>query len=740
MDAAGAQELLLPIIQPLELWQRTGREKAYGPLMFRLTDRKDTGFALAPTAEEVITVTVAGEYGSYRDLPVNLYQFGWKYRDELRPRFGLLRSREFLMKDAYSFDARRRRPEGQLQVDVRRLPPRLRAVRAVVPAGRGPGRRDRRRRQPRVHGRGGGGGGRLRLVPVVRLRRQRRGRGRGRRRPRRTGRAPHAEAMAPEHTPDLPGIKGVAEFLGVEPAEMLKCIAFDVDGEMGLALVPGDREVNPFALDQALPGRKVRLWEDADFDAHPDVPKGYIGPHYPGATVRVADPAVGAAPADGWVTGANRVDHHVRHAMLGPRLRGRHLRRPGDGRHRRRLPPCGAAAVGRPRDRGRPHLPARHEVLGGARRRVHRREGRAAPDGDGLLRHRRVPGGGGGRGGASRRAPGWPGRRRSAPYAVHLVGLPGKGEAAPEVRAAADRLYDDLRAAGVEVLYDDRDQSPGVKFADADLAGHADPARPGGEGSGPGRRRAQGPRAAESVTRWLWRPWSGWSQGADRRRVEPAGSGRVRALLDYIDGSPAERERDVGVSPRFFWSGTPRGRIRRRRCGGGRPGDAVRAAAEPVLSSLGLELVDVEVVGAGRARTLRLTVDRDGGIDLDTLAQANRPVLDALEAVEALSGPYTLEVSSPGLERPLRRPADFRRFVGTIISVKSHDAASPAPAVTGASSPRPTTPASSSRSTASSDRSPTPPSPRPAPCSSGGPPRSRSVRPSGSKRGQERSE
>ncbi|HEV8625930.1 MAG TPA: aminoacyl--tRNA ligase-related protein, partial [Acidimicrobiia bacterium] len=104
MDAAGAQELLLPIIQPVELWQRTGRDKAYGPLMFKLNDRKESGFALAPTAEEVITVTVSNEYGSYRDLPVNLYQINWKYRDELRPRFGLLRSREFLMKDAYSFD------------------------------------------------------------------------------------------------------------------------------------------------------------------------------------------------------------------------------------------------------------------------------------------------------------------------------------------------------------------------------------------------------------------------------------------------------------------------------------------------------------------------------------------------------------------------------------------------------------------------------------------------------------
>ena len=102
--------------------------------------------------------------------------------------------------------------------------------------------------------------------------------------------------------------------------------------------------------------------------------------------------------------------------------------------------------------------------------------------------------------------------------------------------------------------------------------------------------------------------------------------------------------------------------------------NAVRAAAEPVLSSLGLELVDVEIVGSGRARTLRLTVDREGGIDLDTLAEANRPVSDALDAVDALAGPYTLELSSPGLERPLRRPAEFRRFVGTTISVKSHEA------------------------------------------------------------------
>src|SRR5687768_5233060 len=103
MDATGAQETTLPIAQPLELWARTGRDTDYGPLMFRVQDRKEAWFCLSPTAEEVITSVVAGELSSYRDLPVNLYQINWKYRDELRPRFGLLRGREFLMKDAYSF-------------------------------------------------------------------------------------------------------------------------------------------------------------------------------------------------------------------------------------------------------------------------------------------------------------------------------------------------------------------------------------------------------------------------------------------------------------------------------------------------------------------------------------------------------------------------------------------------------------------------------------------------------------
>jgi prolyl-tRNA synthetase len=468
MDAAGAQELLLPIIQPLELWERTGRDKAYGPLMFRLKDRKETGFALAPTAEEVITSTVAGEYGSYRDLPVNLYQFGWKYRDELRPRFGLLRSREFLMKDAYSFD---------LDVDGLKA-----SYKAMYDAYHRVFERCGLSFRP-VEAQAGEIGGDVNhefmavaavgeddfvwckacdyAANVEAAVRQAVERDAG---------APDAPPMDAVHTPDLPGIKGVAEFLGVEPGEMLKCIAFDVDGEMGLALVPGDREVNPFALNRALAGRKVRLWEDADFDAHPDVPKGYIGPHFPGATVRVADPAVTASPAAGWVTGANRVDHHVRHAVLGRDFEVDTLADlvtvvTGD--------PCPRCGQPLSVDRG---IEVGHTFQLGTKYSVALAADYTDEKGE---QHPMVMGCYGI--GVSRvvaavveehhDAAGlcWP--AALAPYQVHLVSLPGKGEAAPEVRAAAERLYDELVAAGVEVLYDDRDQSPGVKFADADLLG-----------------------------------------------------------------------------------------------------------------------------------------------------------------------------------------------------------------------------------------------------------------------------
>jgi prolyl-tRNA synthetase len=263
MDEAGAQEVTFPILQPIELWEQSGRNAAYGPMMFRVGDRRENWYAMAPTAEEVVTTLVAGEYSSYRDLPVNLYQINWKYRDELRPRFGLLRAREFLMKDAYSFhvdtdDLRRTyqdmydaytriftrcgltfRPveaqAGEIGGDVNH------EFMAVAAIGEDDfvwctscdyaANVEAARRHSRLHTE----------VPAV------------------ESWPVDAPARVPVHTPDLPGIAGVADHLGAAPSELLKCIAFDLDGALALALVPGDREVNPFALNQAVAPRTARL-------------------------------------------------------------------------------------------------------------------------------------------------------------------------------------------------------------------------------------------------------------------------------------------------------------------------------------------------------------------------------------------------------------------------------------------------------------------------------------------------
>lgn len=473
MDAAGAQELLLPIIQPLDLWAKSGRDTAYGPLMFRLTDRKDTAFALAPTAEEVITDLVGSEYSSYRDLPVNLYQMQWKYRDELRPRFGLLRGREFLMKDAYSFDldtaglartyetmfaAYQRvftrcvltfRPvqaqAGEIGGEVNHE---FMAVAAVgeddfvwCPACDYAANTEAARRGSASH-------------PAAA-----------------TGTAhPPAETIA---TPGLTSIAEVAAFLEVSEHAMLKSMAFVVDSSdgtstVGLAVLPGDRELNELALAACFPDGRVRLFEEEDFDARPDIVKGFLGPHSAGLDHVVLDDNV--ADGTAWVAGANEKDVHVRSFVIGrdfvPMMRA-HLAAVVAGDP---CPQCGQPlAIDRGIEVGHCfQLGTKYSVAMGA---DYIDEAGAS--------HPMVMGCYGI--GVSRVLAAvleehhdehgitWP--RALAPYAVHLLVLAGKGEAAVATRAAADTLYEELRAAGVEVLYDDREASPGVKFADADLLG-----------------------------------------------------------------------------------------------------------------------------------------------------------------------------------------------------------------------------------------------------------------------------
>ncbi len=270
------------------------------------------------------------------------------------------------------------------------------------------------------------------------------------------------------HTPGMPGITAVARHLAVEESRTLKCIAFDADGELGLALVPGDREVNEVALARAVAPRKVRLYTDDDFAAHPELPKGYIGPNHPSVRLVVADPAVGV-PHE-WVTGANEVDHHVRGAWLGRDFdvdvwADLVVIRSGDA-----CPSCGSElSVDRGIEVGQVfQIGTKYSKALGAHYTDEHGESHPMVMGTYGI-------------GVSRIVASiveqhhddvgiaWP--AAVAPYRVHLVALAGKGATAHDVRAAADRVYAGLVEAGIEVLYDDRDASPGVKFADADLVG-----------------------------------------------------------------------------------------------------------------------------------------------------------------------------------------------------------------------------------------------------------------------------
>jgi prolyl-tRNA synthetase len=467
MDAAGAQEVLLPIIQPLELWARTGRDTAYGPLMFKLEDRKETGYCLSPTAEEVVTNLVAQEYGSYRDLPVNLYQINWKYRDELRPRFGVLRGREFLMKDAYSFDAdlNGHKESYRAMYDAYcRVFTRIGLTFRAVEAQSGE--------------MGGSESREFMAVAAVgeddfvwckncdyaaNVEAARREWHRSK-----AASAEPSPAIEDVHTPGLPTIAGVAALLGSDESTLLKAIVFDVDGKLGLALVPGDREVNEYALAAALAPKSPRLFTDEDFAAHPELPKGYIGPHYAGVDLVVADPSIDAA--HGWVAGANRVDYHVKNMILGRDFQVDVWADlvtivTGD-----KCPKCGAELsvdrgieVGHVFQLGTKYSDAldatytdehgeKHAMVMGCYglgiTRTVAAIAEESHDEHGLS---------------------WP--AVVAPYDVHLVVVPGRGEQAANVVEHAERIYAQLQTDGLDVLYDDRDASPGVKFADADLLG-----------------------------------------------------------------------------------------------------------------------------------------------------------------------------------------------------------------------------------------------------------------------------
>jgi prolyl-tRNA synthetase len=320
MDIAGFQEVHFPSLLPRDAYETTNRWDEYGPALFRLQDRKGGDYLLGPTHEEMFTLMVKGEYSSYKDLPLSIYQIQTKFRDEARPRSGIIRGREFVMKDSYSFDIDDEGLEisyqSHRQAYVRtfdRLGMKYNIVKAVSGAMGGSKSEEFLAPCPT-------GEDTYVLCPSC-------------------GFAANVEAMVTKvpaqdfskvaafeelDTPNTPTIDSLVAVLnekfggGFTGADTLKNVMMMADGKAISVLVPGDREVDVKRLQENLSGvHELRVFEDADFAKFPSLVKGYIGPQdakKSGITV-YADPRI--APGTAWVTGANKKDRHARNVVNG---------------------------------------------------------------------------------------------------------------------------------------------------------------------------------------------------------------------------------------------------------------------------------------------------------------------------------------------------------------------------------------------------------------------------------------
>lgn len=467
MDRAGCLELEVPILQPRELWEEAGRWGRYTSeqILFHLTDRKDGEYCLAPTAEEAVTSLVRAGVTSYRQLPLTLYQIRTKFRDEIRPRFGLMRGREFLMYDGYSFDAD---AEGldrsyRAQDDAyRRIFERCGLDFTVVAADSGA-----------IGGTASeefmvladtGEDAVARCVAC--------GYGANVEKAE-TGRRPApwdgetATGLEDVETPGRGGIDEVVEFLGITGSRMIKCLVYETENGLAVALLRGDLDANEVALKNALGVDKLTLASEEKVERATGAPVGYVGPHHlAGRGLRVvADESIrGAVNA---VTGAGRRDWHVRGLSVGRDAVVSEWLSFAKAREGDPCPRCGkplriarGIEVGHIFKLGTKYSTAmraeftdekgetRPVVMGTYGIGVGRTMASAVEqhhDDDGIV---------------------WP--LALAPFEIEIVSLNPADDA---VRREADSLYEALRKDGRDIFYDDRDERPGVKFKDADLVG-----------------------------------------------------------------------------------------------------------------------------------------------------------------------------------------------------------------------------------------------------------------------------
>jgi prolyl-tRNA synthetase len=483
MNRAGAVEVLLPSLQPIELWERTGRRTAYGENLFVVKDRHGREQALGPTHEEVITELVGGYVESYRQLPLTLYQIQTKFRDEFRPRFGVLRSREFQMKDAYSFHLNMEGPGGldetyQAQFDAYcRIFERCGLPYRVVEAESGPigGSASHEFMVPSPTGedtilesdKGTPGSNYAANVEKCAI-----------------GPREHTLEGEPTgdldkvHTPDCATIADVCKFMKVKPKNMLKTLICQADDYMVIAIVRGDHDMNEAKL-RAACGFDVHLADDA-LARESHFPVGFVGPHIAVGrddVMLVIDHD--AAQAQFWASGDNEVDHHVKHFnwkrevldhVPADRVKVADIRNAVEGDPSPKadggvLRETKGIEIGHVFKLGTKYTHALDVTV--LDEHNERRSVIMGCYGIGINRilaaaiERDAPG----NAGHDDKGIIWP--AAIAPYAVLITPIKFEGE----MRDTACGLASSLEQLGIDVLIDDRDERPGVKFNDADLIG-----------------------------------------------------------------------------------------------------------------------------------------------------------------------------------------------------------------------------------------------------------------------------
>jgi prolyl-tRNA synthetase len=466
MNRSGGIELLMPAVQPAELWQETGRWDVFGPQMLKIRDRHDNLFCFGPTHEEVITDIARREIRSYRQLPVNFYQIQTKFRDEVRPRFGVMRAREFMMKDAYSFHADFASLEQTYRVMYdtysrifTRLGLKFRAVAADTGAIGGSGSHE-------FHVLADSGEDALAYCPAsdyaanVELA---------------EAVAPAAQRAAPTETmrdvdtPKQTTCEQVAELLGIPLQRTVKLLALVADGKLHILLIRGDHSLNEVKASKLPDLNDFRFATDEEIRAHFNCPPGFLGPvGIDRAKTRVIADRTVAAMSD-FVVGANQPKFHTAGVNW-----GRDLPEPDLVADIRNV------VTGDPSPDGKGILEICRGIEVGHIFQLRTKYAEALnatfldAQGKSQIMEMGCYGIGVSRIVAAAieqnfdvRGIAMPAAMSPFQLAIVPIGM-GKSEA---VRNAVERLYADCQAAGIEVLLDDRDERPGVMFADMELIG-----------------------------------------------------------------------------------------------------------------------------------------------------------------------------------------------------------------------------------------------------------------------------